>query len=301
MMAGPMVATALLLTTTEVAAVLQVHPKHVYRLIRRGLPAKRLGGEWRFDREQVLRWAGAKQVDAATAEVAAPAAGAALLAANGDVAVELLVERVNAGRSPWLGFVRADRDRALAMLEAGEVLLAGSHGRGFPRAVGTTRLARIHLVAREVGLVSPRGAAVPSLGQLAKLRFAYRPQSAAIVVHFERAVTKAKLERSRLLRHATLHDSHQAVAAAVASGRAQVGLTTAAWAHRLGLEFRAIASESYGLLVRATQLGDPLVVRVCETAQSAAFRAALAEIPGYDLRDIGTIRYDIGDPDHPAA
>lgn len=295
-MAGP----PLLLTTTEVAELLQVHPKHVYRLIKRGLPAKRVGGEWRFDRVAVLGWAGqpAEPVDEPTA---AAVTNAALLAANGDVAIEMLVDHVNASRPPWLGFVRADRDRALAMLSRGEVLLAGSHGRGFPRSAAGVRLARIHLVVREVGLVAPRGDDVPALAQLGKLAFAYRPQSAAIVVHFEQAVAKAKLEPTKLLRKATLLDSHQAVATAVASGRAQVGLTTRAWAHRLGLEFRVIASESYGLLVRATQLGDPLVVRVCEAAQSSTLRAVLAQIPGYDLGDIGSIRYDIDDAAHSAA
>lgn len=293
-----MAAAALLLTTVEVAALLQVHPKHVYRLIKRGLPAKRVGGEWRFDRTAVLAWAGQATVEPAhEPRVTAPSA---LLAANGDVAVELLLERVNATRSPWLGFVRADRDRALAMLAAGEVLLAGSHGRGFPRVVGDARLARIHLVVRDVGLVAPRGREVPALAQLGKHTFAYRPQSAAIVVHFERAAKKAKLATEKLLAKAMLLGSHQAVATAVASGRAQVGLTTSAWAHRLGLEFRTLASESYGLLVRATDLGDPLVVRVCEAAQSPALGRALAEIPGYDLAGIGSIRYDV-DAEDPAA
>ncbi|MCL2825491.1 MAG: helix-turn-helix domain-containing protein, partial [Polyangiaceae bacterium] len=44
------------LTTTEVAAVLQIHPKHVYRLIKKGLPAHRVGGQWRFLSEEILEW-----------------------------------------------------------------------------------------------------------------------------------------------------------------------------------------------------------------------------------------------------
>lgn len=290
----------LLLTTVEVAALLQVHPKHVYRLIRRGLPAKRVGGEWRFERGEVLAWTG-QPVASDEPRIEPATTATALLAANGDVAVELLLDHVNKTRPPWLGFVRSDRDRALAMLERGEVLLAGSHGRGFPRTAGAARLARIHLVVREVGLVAGSGIEVPPLAGLGKLAFAYRPQSAAIVVHFERAVAKAKLDPTKLLAKATIFDSHQAVATAVASGRARVGLTTRAWAHRLGLGFRALATESYGLLVRATSLGEPLVVRVCEAAQSSALRAAIAEIPGYEVADMGAIRYDTDDTGHPAA
>ncbi len=44
-----------LLKSVEVAALLNVHPKHVYRLLRRGLPGRRVGGDWRFDRDEVLR------------------------------------------------------------------------------------------------------------------------------------------------------------------------------------------------------------------------------------------------------
>ncbi len=33
------------LTTREVAELLRVHPKHVYRLRKRGLPAHRVGDE----------------------------------------------------------------------------------------------------------------------------------------------------------------------------------------------------------------------------------------------------------------
>jgi excisionase family DNA binding protein len=48
-----------LLTTKDVAALLRVHPKHVYRLMRGGLPAHRVGGEWRYVTSEVLQWAGA--------------------------------------------------------------------------------------------------------------------------------------------------------------------------------------------------------------------------------------------------
>ena len=285
-----------LLTTGQVAALLHVHPKHVYRLIRRGLPARRIGGEWRFDRGDVLAWSGASTTESTTDDAPQPSVHAptpALVAANGDVAVELLVDHVNRLGPPLLGLVRTDREGALAMLERGDVLLAGAHGRGFPSALGSVRLARIHLVVREVGLVVRSGRAMPELAELGKLELAYRPQSAAITMHFEHAVAQRKLSLARVLKRATLFESHVAVATSVASGRADVGLTTHAWAHRLGLDFRALASESYGLLVHATALAHPLVVRLCEVAQSSGFQSAVGEVPGYDTTGVGTIRYDV--------
>lgn len=283
-----------LLKSSEVAALLNVHPKHVYRLLRRGLPGRRVGGDWRFDRDEVLLWSGKA---ATPAEVPAPLADASppaipgLLAANGDIVIDLLLEQLNA-EAPLLGFVRADRDRALEQLAMGRVLLAGSHGRAFPPAVADTRLARIHLVQREVGLVGPKGKPVPKLAQLGRLRFAYRPQSAGVVVHLEQAARADGLDIARLLARAVRFGSHREVVFAVTRGEADVGLATRAWAEALGLGFRPLAVESYGLLVRATELARAEVVRLCEVAQSATFIARISAIPGYAAADCGVIRYD---------
>jgi len=46
-----------LLTSVEVARLLRIHPKHLYRLIRKGLPGLRVGqGNWRFRRQEVIAW-----------------------------------------------------------------------------------------------------------------------------------------------------------------------------------------------------------------------------------------------------
>lgn len=46
-----------MLTSVEVAQLLHVHPKHIYRLLRQGLPGHRVGrGHWRFHRAEVLAW-----------------------------------------------------------------------------------------------------------------------------------------------------------------------------------------------------------------------------------------------------
>ena len=75
-------------------------------------------------------------------------------------------------------------------------------------------------------------------------------------------------------------------------GDADIGLASRAWAEELGLAFRPLAREAYGLLVRAKDLGDRSVVRVCEVAQSERFRSEVAEMPGYDPTGAGDIKYD---------
>jgi putative molybdopterin biosynthesis protein len=44
--------------------------------------------------------------------------------------------------------------------------------------------------------------------------------------------------------------------------------------------------------VKARDLGDPRVVRICEVAQGQPFREAVEAEAGYDARGAGDIRYD---------
>lgn len=297
----PVATTTTMLTTDEVAGLLRVHPKHVYRLIARGLPGRRVGGQWRFDRDEVLRWAGlAVPTDAAEAaveRVPTPVGARVvppLLAANGDVLVQRLLACL-AARGHLLGWVRSDRDLALASLVRGEVLLAGSHGRRFPAAQDGIRFARIHLARREVGLAAPPGRAAPQLRAMVGARVAYRPATAAIVEHVEAALTAAKIPRRRALADAALLPSHEEVCLALATGRADLGVTTHAWAQRLALPFTALAVEDYGLLLRAEDLADPRVVAICECCRRGDLGGLLEGVAGYDLQGSGTIHYDLGD------
>jgi len=286
-----------LLTTVEIAEVLRVHPKHVYRLLRKGLPARRVGSEWRFSRADVLAWSGGGAEEAAGAEPAAASAGPAsdtppsLVAANGDVAVLALLRLANTKGPPLVGFVQADNRGAAELLRSRAVLAAGAHAGGFPSHVGEERVARLHLVMREVGLVHRERGAL-QLRALAKMRLATRPATAGVRGYLDAALRAERLDPDRIQKGALILDSHLDVVLAVASGRADVGLCSRAWGERAGLSFQPLATEAYGLIVKARDLGDARLVRLCEVAQSPAFRAEVGSVAGYDPAGSGDIRYD---------
>lgn len=287
-----------LLRTDEVAALLRVHPKQVYRLLRRGLPARRVGGEWRFSREDVLAWSGASSRGGEHAPREPDVSGAppAIVAANGDVVVTLLLSLAARRGPPLVGLVQADVRSGAALLAQEAVLAAGAHAGGFPTHLGPERIARVHLVAREVGLLGPRGAPPPRVEDLRTARLASRPATAGVRSYLDAALRDARLDPRRVHHRALILGSHLEVVCAVAAGRADVGLASRAWGERAGLSFRRLAIEDYGLIVAAKRLGDPRVIRLCEVAQGAEFREAVAAIPGYDVSGAGDIRYD-GEPD----
>jgi putative molybdopterin biosynthesis protein len=293
----------MLITTKEVATVLKVHPKHVYRLLKRGLPAHRVGDEWRFDEEEVRRFCRSRgtalvaerEQDGQVSDLPfalSPAADnpPSFVAANGDVAVELLLETVRRSCGPCLGHIPADHETGLALLRKNAVLVSGFHGETMPQGFSAAGLARIHLVQREVGLVFPRGSSLRRASAIVGRRLAGRPLTAGIRVHLDAELAKEGVESERVYKDALMLDSHRDVVMAVVRGEAAVGLASQAWAARAGLGFLALASEHYGLLLRGKNLGDSAIVSLCEVAHSAAFRKRLACETGYVASRAGEIR-----------
>jgi excisionase family DNA binding protein len=276
---------AALLTTADVAALLRVHPKHVYRLFHRGLPRHRVGGEWRFRRDEVLAWAAG---DASPA--AAPRAMPPPPRLQRRHCRRGLLDAARADADAGVGAVRADRDTALALLRAGRALAIGYHGTSFPPSVPEGRLARLHLVRREVGLVASRGRP-PRIGDVVGARLASRPPTAGVRATLDRALRSAGADPVATHRRARLYGSHLEVVGAVARGDADVGIATHAWARRLGLAFTALEAEDYGLLFFPGPPGrGGCGVRVAQGAEAARLAAAAT------MRDTGALRFDAARP-----
>ncbi|MEM6529170.1 MAG: substrate-binding domain-containing protein, partial [Chloroflexota bacterium] len=85
--------------------------------------------------------------------------------------------------------------------------------------------------------------------------------------------------------------THMAVAAAVATGIADCGLGVRSAAIALDLDFVPVGWERFDLVI-PEQHGDyPGVAALLETLSSDAFRDELAQQPGYDTRETGTLQY----------
>jgi molybdate-binding protein len=214
------------------------------------------------------------------------------VANNGDLAVEYLLAKLAASGRPLFGHVQTDRQGGLTLLKENDVIATGSHGEDVPGELDGERLAFVHLVSREVVLALRRGVRLTGLAPLAKLRVASRPVTAGVRSRFDQELLKHGVDPEVVHARATILPSHREVAYAVARGDADVGLASRAWADRVGLESLPLFREAYGLLVKASLLGDPRVIQICQTAQTAEFRREMAAVRGYEARLTGTISYE---------
>ncbi|HSR41436.1 MAG TPA: helix-turn-helix transcriptional regulator [Longimicrobiales bacterium] len=274
-----------LLTTNQVAELLQVHPKHVYRLLKQGLPGRKVGGEWRFLRGEVLEWTErpSSSLAGGSADLPPP-----LLAANGDLAVELLLRSTREERDQILGILPSDRTGALRHLRDRRVLVAGHHG-ALPDAAHSGDLLRIHLVSREVGLVARTPWRLPELENLSRVRLASRPRSAGVRDLLDESLEEAGCDPERAHENALILGSHLDVVLAVTTGNAQTGVTTRAWARRAGLAFKTLREEPYRLLLRSAHQDDPRIRALVAVARGPGFRRAVSSLGGYDAGDSGEV------------
>lgn len=282
-----------LLTTKEAAKLLHVHPKQLYRLLKQGLPAARVGTEWRFENDAILDWArGARKaaVPPESERTEATVQPAPLLAANGDVVIDELLAALRATGGPLLGFVLSDQATAASHLESNAVLLAGNH-EDVPATKASFKRVRLHLATREIGIATRGSTPLRKLSELARRSVALRPSSAGVRASLDAALSRAAVPLADAYRRGQEYASHREVALAVAVGAADCGLTTHAWAAAARLAFHPIVSEAYGLCLRADSLSNPCAVRVCELSQTASFRKRLRDAFGYGVERTGELRF----------
>jgi putative molybdopterin biosynthesis protein len=81
--------------------------------------------------------------------------------------------------------------------------------------------------------------------------------------------------------------THLAVAAAIASDRADCGLGIAAAAQALNLDFLPLYQERYDLVIPKKFYESTLLEPLLHTLHDQAFRQAVLRLPGYNIDQMG--------------
>ncbi|MDR7037916.1 molybdate transport repressor ModE-like protein [Methylobacterium sp. BE186] len=198
------------------------------------------------------------RLDRRLGALAAPLAAPLRLAASHDT----LLTGVLAGR-PDIETSVAGSAEALAKLAAGSVDAAGFHfgarearpDSPFAALFADPDRRIVPLFLREQGLMLARGnpLGLSGIADIAATgaRFVNRQRGAGTRLWFERLCREAAVPAEAIRGIETEEFTHQAVAAIIASGAADVGMGTRAVAARFGLGFLPLGEETYFLATRA--------------------------------------------------
>jgi len=97
------------------------------------------------------------------------------------------------------------------------------------------------------------------------------------------------LEPDRIDGYTNEEFTHMAVAAAVLSGAADVGLGIFAAAKALGLDFVPVVTEQYDLVIPATCYETVAIQSLLAVINSAAFKKRVSELGGYHVERTGEV------------
>src|SRR5579862_4681020 len=150
-------------------------------------------------------------------------------------------------------------------------------------------VAVIRLVQRSQGLIvapgNPLGiSGLPDLGRPG-VRYVNRQRGAGTRVLLDVLLAEQGLDPSRIDGYAREEPTHLAVAAAIASGRADAGMGIMAAAQAFGLGFVPLATEPYDLVVAPGEVESPQLAPLWSLLRSDRFKASVDELGGYSAKE----------------
>ncbi len=152
-------------------------------------------------------------------------------------------------------------------------------------------VALMNLVYRTQVLIVPNGNPlnIKTLADLVKpgVRFINRQGGSGTRVLLDYLLQKQGLTKDQIIGYEREEFTHLAVAVAVASGAADVGLGIQSAAEALGLDYILVGEERYDLAIPREFLEEPRMKEMIEVIQSKAFQEDVLALGGYDVRETG--------------
>lgn len=151
----------------------------------------------------------------------------------------------------------------------------------------------VNLVIREQGLIVPRGnpmglGGIEDLGR-DNLRFINRQGGSGTRILLDYRLAEAGIDPAVIAGYNDEEFTHMAVAVAVLSGAADVGLGICAAARALGLDFVPVVTEEYDLVMPERFFETPMIQLVLKTIRSERFQSRVMALGGYDTSKTGTL------------
>ncbi|MGB5103147.1 MAG: substrate-binding domain-containing protein [Steroidobacteraceae bacterium] len=258
--------------------------------------------------EEAARKRFAKELDALSVEVGPPTAlgrdsapPILRIAASHDPALVALQDAIPAAAGVKLQIEFCGSLDALARYKHGDVDIAGFHfvpgviarSRPFLSHLRPSRDRLVRFVDREQGLIVARARRprVKSLADVVRrnLRFVNRQPGSGTRLLIDTQLALEGLQAGDLRGYDDQEFTHAAVAATVASGRADVGFGVAAAAAEYDLGFVPVAHEHYCFAVREAMVRSAPLVALRQALTGPIFREMVSHMTGYDATHSGEL------------
>ena len=198
----------------------------------------------------------------------------------------------------------------LRAIDRGEAHLAGTHLLDeesgeynvsfLRRYVRNQCVVLVNLVHRVQGFIIPKGnpASIESLNDLARedIVFVNRQRGSGTRVLLDYKLVAAGIDTQQVTGYEREEYTHLAVAAAVAGGRADVGLGILSAARAIGMDFIPLFNERYDLAIPEDIYDSELLAPMLQLIQSSDFRVKVEELGGYDAGQMGEVIARIAGP-----
>lgn len=224
-----------------------------------------------------------------------------------DLALDLLSNEL-ARRAPGASLASANVGSlgGLIALSRGEAHLAGSHlldeATGeynvayVQKYLGDRRVVIVTLAGRVQGLIVAAGnpRRLAALADLARpdVRFVNRQRGAGTRVLLDYRLRQEAIAQAAITGYEREEYTHLAVAAAVASGVADVGLGILGAARALHLDFVPLFQERYDLVIPREHYESALLAPLRETLRGARYRGQVQALGGYDVSEMGRVAWE---------
>ncbi len=151
----------------------------------------------------------------------------------------------------------------------------------------------IHLVNRDQGLIVRPGnpKQIKDIKDLVRpdVQFINRQGGSGTRILLDYHLDRLNLKSAEIAGYANEEYTHMAVAVAVLSGAADVGLGIHAAARALELEFIPVMTESYDLLIPEEFMDMPNIRLLLDIIGSEQFKSRVADLGGYHLENAGNL------------
>lgn len=221
-----------------------------------------------------------------------------------DLTLDLINNKLRAKGGGWtLASSNVGSMGGLIAVRKGQAHLAGTHlldpqtgEYNLPyiaRFLQGVRVKLVHLVEREQGLMVAKGnpLGIQTIEDLTKpeVRFVNRQAGSGTRVLLDYLLEKLGIDSSQIKGYSREEYTHMAIAVAIASGTADVGMGILAAARALDLDFIPIASERYDLVIPERFYYKEGIQRLLEIIRSEHFREAVEGMGGYNASRSGEV------------